>query len=104
MFNKLLRKLNLIHEPVPYDYTEVMKAWKKISSVLNSATTRVHVEVAANMFTNMLHQFAFTPEQCASPIIMGMDDEIKARRGEFEIMRESTVSDGRSLTRVNKDL
>jgi hypothetical protein len=98
-FDKLFRKANLVHEPVPYKYDDVMVAWDKIYSILKNARNFRDVMIAENMFNNMLHQFGFSDEQRNSPLIHGMQTKINSIRAQHEEVREGGFHDPRLHTR-----
>lgn len=64
----------------PENSEEAVNAWGKLNRVVDSAISKTHLDVAENLLDRMLNEFHFTPEQRASPLVVGMRDKIyKAR-------------------------
>ncbi|QDJ96253.1 hypothetical protein Xoosp13_66 [Xanthomonas phage Xoo-sp13] len=85
MFQELLRKLNLVHEPVSYKHGDILDAWEKVNAVLKTANTEQHVDAAQRIFNSMLNYFGFTEEQSQAPIIHDMQNRIVAKRAEIQL-------------------
>lgn len=67
-------------QPVPYKPEDVMQAWAKIDRIVDEAYMDTHINTAQRMFERMLNRFGFTPEQCRSPLIDGMQAKINTAR------------------------
>lgn len=79
MFNFLAKKITTPPN-APENSAEAVNAWGKLNRVVDSAFSKTHLDVAENLLERMLEEFHFTPEQRASPLVVGMRDKIyKAR-------------------------
>lgn len=93
MLQQLLRRLNLVHEPIAYQHGDILAAWEKVNAVLSTAMTEQHIDAAQRIFNSMLNYFGFTEEQYESPIVQDMQNRIFAKRAEIQnaILSEELV-------------
>jgi hypothetical protein len=75
-------------KPIPYKPIDVVSAFGKIERVLESSYIPEHIDVADNMFINLLRRYNFKQEDYESPIIIGMHEKINSRRAELVTMWE----------------
>lgn len=84
---------DLITIPQPM---EVNEAYRKVDRILDTAFLPSHVDAAENLFLNMLNRFKFTHAQRLSPLVIGMQEKINARRNEviaeWELMNAKSVA------------